>query len=280
MTDWDDYRFAAAVAQAGTVRGAADLLGVHPSTVTRRIDHFEQRLGIKLFVRSVRGLVPTAEGRRVVGALDNISKVLQRLETALVRGAREIAGELKLSVSPVLTPELFLPALKELTDAHSALSVSVSPHWTAAPLQRREADVSLLVLRQAPDELVGRSVGAISFSARAQAEVAARWPDHCSWLPSALQQAIAPDLVVPAAQSGGSLESVELQLAATGAGLGATLLPTYRALQVSGLVELALPCPTAEVWVLSHPDARGMASTQALAGALADAMRGVELDVG
>ena len=39
--DWDDFRFFAAVARAGSVRGAADRLGVNASTVTRRLDALE-----------------------------------------------------------------------------------------------------------------------------------------------------------------------------------------------------------------------------------------------
>ncbi len=56
MADWDDYRYFAAVARNGSVRGAATRLGVNASTVTRRLDALEDRLGVMLFTRSQRGL--------------------------------------------------------------------------------------------------------------------------------------------------------------------------------------------------------------------------------
>ena len=53
--DWDDYKYFSALAATRSVRAAAEQLGVNPSTVSRRLEHFEQRLGVQLFTRSQRG---------------------------------------------------------------------------------------------------------------------------------------------------------------------------------------------------------------------------------
>lgn len=47
--DWEDLKFFKALADAGSLRRAGDALGVHPSTVTRRVEHFERRLRVHLF---------------------------------------------------------------------------------------------------------------------------------------------------------------------------------------------------------------------------------------
>ena len=62
LANWDDYRFFTTLAQSGSVRASADRLGVNASTVTRRLDGLEGRLGVKLFVRSHAGLELTADG--------------------------------------------------------------------------------------------------------------------------------------------------------------------------------------------------------------------------
>ena len=41
--NWDDLRFVLAVAETGTVSGAARLLGVNHATVLRRVAAFETR---------------------------------------------------------------------------------------------------------------------------------------------------------------------------------------------------------------------------------------------
>ena len=49
--DWDDLRYFLGIARAGSLAGAAIALGVNHSTVFRRIQAFEARLGVRLFDR-------------------------------------------------------------------------------------------------------------------------------------------------------------------------------------------------------------------------------------
>ncbi|WP_152971005.1 helix-turn-helix domain-containing protein, partial [Rhizobium ecuadorense] len=49
MIDWDDIRYFLAVARGGSVRAAAEGLGVYHSTVLRRIAQLEERLGAQMF---------------------------------------------------------------------------------------------------------------------------------------------------------------------------------------------------------------------------------------
>jgi len=54
MIDWDDVRYFLAVARGGSVRAAAERLGVNHSTVLRRIAQFEERLGVHMFESCLR----------------------------------------------------------------------------------------------------------------------------------------------------------------------------------------------------------------------------------
>jgi DNA-binding transcriptional LysR family regulator len=49
--DWSDLRYALAVGHAGSLAGAARQLGVNHTTVLRRLDALEERLGARLFER-------------------------------------------------------------------------------------------------------------------------------------------------------------------------------------------------------------------------------------
>ncbi len=55
MIDWDDVRYFLAVARGGSVRAAAERLGVNHSTVLRRIAQLEQRLGVQMFEKLPSG---------------------------------------------------------------------------------------------------------------------------------------------------------------------------------------------------------------------------------
>ena len=56
---WDDFRYVKAIADARSLAGAADVLGVNHSTVFRRLAQIEQLLGSRLFERNRAGYALT-----------------------------------------------------------------------------------------------------------------------------------------------------------------------------------------------------------------------------
>ncbi|CAN0604637.1 unnamed protein product, partial [Ectocarpus sp. 12 AP-2014] len=50
--DWDYLRYIHALAIGGTLARAGDILGVHQTTVLRRLDQMEEALGVQFFERS------------------------------------------------------------------------------------------------------------------------------------------------------------------------------------------------------------------------------------
>ena len=71
--EWDDLRYVLAVAEAGSLAGAARELRVNHSTVLRRIAAFEQQLALRLFERLPTGYVLPAGGEELVAAARSIS---------------------------------------------------------------------------------------------------------------------------------------------------------------------------------------------------------------
>ena len=49
MIDWDDVRYFLAIARGGSVRAAAERLGVTHTTALRRIAQLEEQLGAQMF---------------------------------------------------------------------------------------------------------------------------------------------------------------------------------------------------------------------------------------
>ncbi|MYS50610.1 LysR family transcriptional regulator, partial [Streptomyces sp. SID6013] len=58
-------RYFAAVAQEGTLTGAAQKLFVSQPALSKRIRHLEEDLGVRLFVRSRSGMTLTEAGREL-----------------------------------------------------------------------------------------------------------------------------------------------------------------------------------------------------------------------
>ena len=121
MDNWDEIRTAYEVARAGTVSGAADMLGVHHATVIRHIDALEQRLGVKLFQRHARGYTATEAGQDLMQVATATDDQFTQL-AGRIRGQGEgVSGDLVVTslamLSPMLTPSLarFRAANPEVT---------------------------------------------------------------------------------------------------------------------------------------------------------------------
>jgi DNA-binding transcriptional LysR family regulator len=59
---WDDLKAFLACTNHKSFRNAADVLGLTSTTLMRRIDRLEQRIGCKLFLRDQSGLTLSEEG--------------------------------------------------------------------------------------------------------------------------------------------------------------------------------------------------------------------------
>ena len=79
MIDWDDVRYFLAVARGGSVRAAAERLGVNHATVLRRIAQLEERLGAQMFEKLPSGYRLTAGGEEVLEFAEQMEASSHRL---------------------------------------------------------------------------------------------------------------------------------------------------------------------------------------------------------
>jgi len=75
--DWEDLRYVLAVADKGSLSGAARKLGVNHATVLRRVNAFEENMGIAVFDRTARGYRIAPRRRRVLDAMQAVEEAAQ-----------------------------------------------------------------------------------------------------------------------------------------------------------------------------------------------------------
>ncbi|MDR9762208.1 LysR family transcriptional regulator [Rhizobium redzepovicii] len=108
--DLGDLNAFVAVARAGGFREGARISGGSASFLSEAVRRLEAELGVRLFNRTTRSVVPTEAGR---GLLERLGPALTEVESALdvVNGFRDRpAGSLRLNV-PVSAARLVLPAI-------------------------------------------------------------------------------------------------------------------------------------------------------------------------
>jgi DNA-binding transcriptional LysR family regulator len=97
--DWDKLRIFHAVADAGSLTHAGEVLHLSQSAVSRQIRALEESLATTLFRRHARGLILTEQGEMLFEATKMMAK---RLETASarIRDADDgILGELRITTT-------------------------------------------------------------------------------------------------------------------------------------------------------------------------------------
>src|SRR5258708_16010182 len=97
LGDWDDVRFFLAVAKTGSFSAAATQLNTKQTTVGRRIQALERRLGAKLFDRHRHGMEVTPAARGVMVQAESMLSNATSIERHLAGLDREMSGVVRIA---------------------------------------------------------------------------------------------------------------------------------------------------------------------------------------
>lgn len=273
---WDDLRYLLAVAEQGSLAGAARMLGVNHSTVFRRVKEFEEAHGLRLFDRLPSGYVLTPGGEQLLAAAREMKAVVAELERKLTGQDLRPEGELRVTTTDTLLHAVLPDILRRFRAAYPGIVLEVSGGNTMANLAERDADVALRPTQHPPESLVGRRLCGLAYAIYGVPGAAAGGP----WVaPDAslagssvgrwIQAHVAPADVVLRTDSLLSLRQ------AARAGIGTAVLPCYLGDSTPGLARVQpLPLEGMEtaLWVLTHQDLRRSARVRSFTAFLADAL--------
>jgi DNA-binding transcriptional LysR family regulator len=236
MIDWDDVRYFLAVARGGSVRSAAERLGVNHSTVLRRIAQLEARLGTQMFEKLPSGYRLTAAGEEVVELAEEMEASSHLLEGRVFGLDQGVRGLLRVTLAPPLATHLLMPDFADFARLHPDIEMDILSSGELANLTNREADVAIRVVydrKTLPLNLHGLKgpelFGGVYVSRDLLAAGRAGAPDPIRWIVVSMYG-------VPDWASEGEVRTTgvpfrvadaDAQLAAVRQGLGMTTLPCF-----------------------------------------------------
>lgn len=139
----------------GTATAAAERIGRSQPAVSRLIAEFEAELGLTLFERRGRALVPNEAARLLLHEVDRHQASAERLRDA-ARGLREFrAGRLHVAAMPALTAGFLAPVMRRFLGARPDVSVVVDSASSAEICQAVAARHIDLGLATPPGPLPG-----------------------------------------------------------------------------------------------------------------------------
>lgn len=146
-------RLVAEVARTESVTRAADRLHVTQSAVSHQLRDIEHKLGTALFVRSGRRMVPTAAGRLIATAADDVLNAIGRVEAQVGQVARHAAGELRVCTHCYTGYSWLPPLVAELRRRHPGFSLHIAPEYTVDPIAALlDAALDLAIMNDESDD--------------------------------------------------------------------------------------------------------------------------------
>ncbi|MEO8387678.1 LysR family transcriptional regulator [Polaromonas sp.] len=271
---WDDIRHFLALAQQGSLSGAARQLRVEHSTIARRVRSLEDALAVRLFERLPHGWQLTPEGETLVRhaqALEHEALTFTRV--ALGVGA--LQGTVRLAAPPALVSHRLVSGLAPLRQAWPGIDLDILSDTREANLARHEADLALRLSRPTAPGLAVRALGEVDFGLYATPEVAAMSADTWQFLGYDDDLREAPqqqwlEKIAKGRRFALRCNDLVALYQATRAGLGVAVLPHFLAVEDPALIVLAdPPCPVSRtLWLVMHPDVRRSPRVRAVADAL------------
>jgi DNA-binding transcriptional LysR family regulator len=147
------------VIDAGSFSGAARQLRIGQPAVSRTIAQLEDRLGVRLLLRSTRGLAPTEAGENFYKRAKRSIEEAEEAEDAARGSATTLSGRLRISAPPAFARLHILPRLPTFLARHSALEIDVVLEDRDPDLIEAGIDVALLIGQLADSALTARKIG-------------------------------------------------------------------------------------------------------------------------
>jgi DNA-binding transcriptional LysR family regulator len=145
LDDLNELKTLQQILTAGSLSGAARMLGTSLAVVSKRLATLERRTGVRLVNRSTRALSPTEEGVRLLVHIDSALEALAAGEVGLTSGRDEPVGRLRIS-APVSLGRLHVaPVLAQLAEGYDKLSVSLTLDDRLANLVGDGIDVAIRI---------------------------------------------------------------------------------------------------------------------------------------
>jgi len=285
--NWDDLRAFLAVAQLGSLRRAAEALGVTQPTIARRLRMLEANLGLPLFERDREGHRLTAAGAALLPEARSVETaalrferrthgLIDRLAETVRVGAGEWAALLLARKLPGIAdgPRIELVETRALSHSGGWIPEIVVRHGLPVAgdsLTRRVGSLGCAIygvtdfaygraLPLAPADLT--TLPWLGFVEEQEHYVTMRWLRE--------QMRDRP----PAAR----LMRTDLMIEAAIGGVGVAVLPCFLGDAVPKLMRLsaAVDALRADYWVITHPDLSRNPSVRAVTAWIADGFRAAE----
>ncbi|MEM5585726.1 LysR family transcriptional regulator [Roseibium sp. AS2] len=282
--DWNYLRTFLAVAETGSLAGAAAQLAISHATAFRHVRAFETGLGTRLFEK-VRGRYELTEaGEDILDLARTVSVAVEDIDRRSSGADVQLKGRVRLTAPGSFSCH-FLPGyLAGFRDAFPDITVDLLTSNEELNMAGRAADIALRITHTPPDHLIGRKLVDIPWGLYASTDYLQR-----RGTPSDARDLTHHDVIGATGAMARQERFASLDRDFRGRVIcRSDDLMTMAAFALSGQGIALLPADVAvglaragsvgqsgcnQLWLLTHPDLRNVARVRALTRFLTQAFR-------
>lgn len=140
--NWSDFRVVLALRNEGSIAGAARILGVDGSTVSRRLAAAEETFGATLVVRGGGDFVFTPEGLAIADAAEKIDATVNSTRINVRSMREDPIGTVQVACVPTAA-HVLRPLVAEVAKAYNGLHLDLMSSISGIDLAKGDADIAV-----------------------------------------------------------------------------------------------------------------------------------------
>ncbi|MEM7506573.1 MAG: LysR family transcriptional regulator [Pseudomonadota bacterium] len=162
MDRFEDMRCFLQVVENQSVTRAADVMGLAPSAVSRRLKELERRLGATLMTRTTRRMSLTEAGQIFANRAERVLADLEESEAEVSDAAHLLNGTLRVACPLSFGVAHMTPIVAEFMDTHPDLLVELDLSDRHVDLVAEGLDIAIRIGRLEDSSLMARKVADVS----------------------------------------------------------------------------------------------------------------------
>lgn len=150
--DFNTLKVFIAVVERESFAGAAKVLEMPTSNVSRYISQLEDRLNLQLIERSTRHRKLTQAGQLLYARSKPILEALEQTETELTQRQMQLKGPLRICIPNEIGPALLGSVIASFASQHPDLEISCVTNLSGLESLRDDLDLAIIVSRGQMDD--------------------------------------------------------------------------------------------------------------------------------
>jgi DNA-binding transcriptional LysR family regulator len=152
--NWSLIQCFLAVAETGSLSGAARRLGRSQPTLGRQIQALEHSLGAELFERHARGLRLSRTGAAILPMARRMHAAMNSIALTTAGQSRQLQGTVRITASVFASHHLLPPIIADIRAAEPLIQLDLLPSDTTENLLFRAADIAVRMYRPTQVDIV------------------------------------------------------------------------------------------------------------------------------